>query len=282
MNTLISVIVPVYHGNQYLPGLVKNIEDVGERLEGHEIELILVNDSPEEELIPLQTTLQTKIITNEKNRGIHYSRVAGLKAAAGEWVVFLDQDDLLIAENYKAMVEQCNDADVIVGNGYYYRNGEKQLNFKNQRVMEYEVQQGQLLRIRNLIPSPGEVLIRRSAVPKQWQENILQHSGADDWMLWLMLFAEGARFKTVDEKIYIHRSTNSGNLSFDLKKMWVSAHEMVEILRKSGIYTAHQLSTLSRAIDFKYYQDSRSIKPWQWIYYIDRVIDNTVYKLKTR
>ena len=282
MNTLISVIIPFYKGNQYLPELVQNLEDVEKEIQkkGFNLELIIVNDSPEIKIELPATPIPVKTIINAKNSGIHFSRAAGLKAAGGEWVIFLDQDDLLIAENCKAMVQRCGDADVVVGNGYYYRSGEKQLNYKNKAVMDYLIRQQMFLGIRNLIPSPGEALIRRKAVPEEWQENILTHSGADDWMLWLMLFDEKAVFTTVPDTVYIHRSTNSGNFSFNLKKMWISAHEMVEVLGKNSGYTKKELNILSRAIDFKYYQDSKNIKSYQWFYYIDRVIDNVIYKIK--
>lgn len=283
MNTLISVIVPFYKGNQYLPELVKNLEDVDKAVKGagYHLELIIVNDSPEIDINLPSTHIPHRIITNAKNSGIHFSRAAGLKAAEGEWVIFMDQDDLLIADNYNSMMQECGDGtDVIVGNGYYYRSGEKQLNYKNRAVMDYLIRGQMFIGIRNLIPSPGEVLIRKSTVPRAWQENIVQHSGADDWMLWLMLFDKQAVFTTVPETVYIHRSTDHGNLSFDLKKMWVSAHEMVEILQKSSSYSSHDLNTLSRAIDFKYYKDTGKIKPYQWFYYIDRVLANVVYKTK--
>jgi hypothetical protein len=45
---------------------------------------------------------------------------------------FLDQDDLLIVENYCFLLQLCaNDFDItVVGNGYYYRNDRHDTNYK--------------------------------------------------------------------------------------------------------------------------------------------------------
>jgi hypothetical protein len=49
--TLISFVVPFYHGNQYIDGLVSCVSDINKRLvakTGDSVELIIINDSPDE------------------------------------------------------------------------------------------------------------------------------------------------------------------------------------------------------------------------------------------
>ena len=64
--------------------------------QGYELEVILVNDSPWKKLEAEASNNQyIKVITNPENKGIHYSRVSGLSQATGDYVMFLDQDDLI-------------------------------------------------------------------------------------------------------------------------------------------------------------------------------------------
>ena len=104
----VSVITAFYDGNKYMPDYLECMKANSKNLEatGHELEVIIVNDSPwvqvelDEKLsdktsenVGGQTTFT--VINQEQNTGIHGARVAGLKAATGDYVMFLDQDDSL-------------------------------------------------------------------------------------------------------------------------------------------------------------------------------------------
>lgn len=73
----ISIITPFYKGNKYMENYFKNIKKIKEK---NNIEIIIVNDSPEEKIIINEdiSELKIKIIENEKNYGIHKARVIGL------------------------------------------------------------------------------------------------------------------------------------------------------------------------------------------------------------
>ena len=62
------------------------------------IELIIVNDSPYDivEIPKIKIDFSFKIIDHEINSGIQQARVTGLKACSGDYVLFLDQDDVLV------------------------------------------------------------------------------------------------------------------------------------------------------------------------------------------
>ena len=94
----VSVITPYYQGREYLDRYCGMMEQNRSRLEpGDELEVLLINDSPWEKVVLPggERFSWIRILENEKNRGIHASRVAGLACALGESVLFLDQDDEL-------------------------------------------------------------------------------------------------------------------------------------------------------------------------------------------
>lgn len=279
----ISVIIPFYNGNRFVMELLNNLSQVQKNISSKynvNIEVVMVNDSPEVEIeYNLLTNIDIKVIKNEKNVGIHASRVNGLRHASGDWIIFLDQDDFLIPEKYITQLDNLEDEDVIVGNGYYYTKGNRKLIFSNKRSMEYLIREKTLVGIRNLIPSPGECLIKKSCIPNYWIDNTLIFNGADDWMLWLLLFNSKVKFKVNESVVYIHRSTDNGNLSFDLDKMLLSCNEMLRILKKNKAYSTNKCEILKRAINFKYLLDVRKITLYDFVRYYDRFIANIIYKI---
>ena len=284
--TLISFVVPFFHGNQYINGLVSCVSDINKRLSdktGDSVELIIVNDSPEEAVIHNDfSNMKIKIINNNENQGIQASRINGLRQANGKWINFLDQDDLLITDNYLSYLDYMdNKADVIISNGYYERHGERQRIFKNQKVQNYYIQERQLINIRNLIPSPGESLIRKDVIPKEWQNNVLNNNGADDWLLWLLLYSDGAKYVANPNDIYIHRTTDQGNLSFDYEKMYKSCENMMSILKNDVYFSSQKWNRLDRAIEFKYLKDTSRITLLDYLKYFDCFVNNLVYKIMT-
>ena len=92
---LVSIIVPIYNVEQYLPACLDSL--VNQTL--RDIEIICVNDgSPDNSADIVRKYMQAdsriKLIEQE-NRGLSGARNAGLKVAKGEYVYFMDSDDWL-------------------------------------------------------------------------------------------------------------------------------------------------------------------------------------------
>ena len=92
---LISVIVPVYNALATLPRCAKSI-----LTQSHSrLELILVDDGSADGSGGLCDALaladERVRVIHQKNGGVSTARNAGLAAAAGRWVVFVDADDAL-------------------------------------------------------------------------------------------------------------------------------------------------------------------------------------------
>lgn len=279
---LISVIVPFYYGNRYLKRLMESINEVTTEI-SHiaDIEVIIINDSPDEPIqFPIIAVRNTYVYNNDKNCGIQQSRINGLEKANGEWVIFLDQDDELISDGFKTQIELSKNADVVVGNGFYHMGLVNHMIYKNISVMNYLIQKDRFIEIRNLIPSPGECLIRKEAITTQWKDNVLQRNGADDWFLWLTLFSSGAIFKVNEKCVYRHNDSEGMNLSADLAKMRESSLEMAEILEKEEILSVSEATKLKKAIEFKYCQDSHRLTVGNVFHFIQPIWMNICYKAR--
>ena len=205
----ISVVTPFYEGDRYMQDYVDCMEKNREMLAqaGHELEVILVNDSPWKTLMaPANGGQYFRVLTNSENRGIHYSRVSGLAEATGEYVMFLDQDDLLAEDGLLRLMEVAlkNPSDIIIGNAnlgqadgsnlVWYRTADHvKLIWDLQTYLNVGIQ----------IISPGHTCIYKKAIPKEWTEYICTYNGADDYFLWLLMLSKGVEFKYIDKVLYL-------------------------------------------------------------------------------
>ena len=101
---LVSVIVPVYNAEMYIPQCVDSI--LGQTL--HDIEIILVNDCSKDNSLELLNDYarrdpRVKVIDLPQNGGVANARNAGLKAAQSEYIAFIDDDDWVDTDRYEKM-----------------------------------------------------------------------------------------------------------------------------------------------------------------------------------
>lgn len=234
----VSVIVPFYYGNKYIENIYETIRKNVEVLKNHKynniLELIIVNDSPNEKInLPSQLmNYKIQFIEHKKNFGIQQARVTGLSHASGDYIIFLDQDDELSEDCIYKELEQISTADVLVCNAWLENSaGEKTLLYRTKGMLKNALQLEPYLIGHNRIVSPGQCMIKRVSIPSAWITNIMDVNGSDDLFLWILLFAKGGIFKGCPEAVYIHKYTGE-NLSAESEKMTISTISMIKYLRK--------------------------------------------------
>ena len=91
MSPLVSVIVPVWNGARYLDAALQSIWQQGVS----ELQVIVVNDGSTDETKQMLDDYGTAVTTiHQSNQGPAAARNAGLQHATGEFVAFLDADDV--------------------------------------------------------------------------------------------------------------------------------------------------------------------------------------------
>lgn len=252
----ISVIVPVFKGKKYLHHLVEllnsNLYLFKQEFLG-EIEILFINDDPMDKLQVLDfyrqdTELQIRILNSDINRGIHGTRVYGLGIAKGDYIVFLDQDDV-VERNY--IVSQCRkigDADAVICNGYwsgYLMPGVQKI--YSDREQQREAVMLQTHWNRNPIVSPGQMLIKRAEIPAVWTENIIKENGADDYFLWIAMLKEMKKININEDKLYTHIG-HDRNASSNMRGMWKSKKEVFTVLLGNGYLSEEEHDRLNRQL----------------------------------
>lgn len=87
----LSVIIPVYNGEKYLAEAVASAKE--QRWPGG-TEIVIVDDGSTDGTLPLARTLGDVVFTQPRG-GAAKARNAGVGAASGAWIMFLDADDVL-------------------------------------------------------------------------------------------------------------------------------------------------------------------------------------------
>ena len=115
---LISVIVTVYNRENMIQRCIESILNQTEV----QTELLLVDDDSRDRSLKICRSYEEEHgdikVFHDKNRGISQCRNVGLDNATGEFIVFLDDDDIMTPGSLKLMLDAMHkyDVDIVVGN----------------------------------------------------------------------------------------------------------------------------------------------------------------------
>ena len=112
---LVSIIIPVYNAKAHLEACVQSILDQSYQ----QFELLLIDDGSSDGSSGLCDELSQKSekirVIHKENGGVSTARNRGLEEARGEFIIFVDCDDV-ISQNYvESFIESSGDADLVIG-----------------------------------------------------------------------------------------------------------------------------------------------------------------------
>lgn len=113
---MISIIVPIYNAEKYLEDCIRSVlcQDF------EDWELILIDDGSTDDSLLLANNYarDTRIrIIPKPNEGVTFTRWVGVAQASGEWVMFLDADDMLAPGSLSLIAHELNEGVDIVSFG---------------------------------------------------------------------------------------------------------------------------------------------------------------------
>jgi glycosyltransferase involved in cell wall biosynthesis len=188
----VSVIVPVYNGERFIQQSIDSA--LGQSISDHEV--IIVNDgSTDHSAALVQDLFPTARLINQHNQGAAAARNAGIEVARGEFVAFLDCDDLwdetklerqleLHRRYPDALASYCDHRIIDAAGRVTGKTG----------ALDYPRWSGRILRELiqgNCIVSPSVLVARRSAVIEAGGFDCRQPAGSDDWQLSMHIAALG-------------------------------------------------------------------------------------------
>ena len=194
----ISVIIPVYNGVDYISQAINSALVQTET----EIEVIVVNDGSTDETGKAVLEINDRRIRliNQANAGVSAARNAGIDASSGEWLAFLDADDVWFPSKLAIQSQWFERADIVAGNA-------KILGSQTNLLPRGKLDDLNLRQIYHLLeggtPPLSSVCVRRSAVRENRFDDSLKFG--EDLEFWLRLVAQGATLYASDEPVYEYR-----------------------------------------------------------------------------
>lgn len=111
---MVSIIVPVYNGEDHLEKCVRSILAQTEK----KLQLILVNDGSVDGTGWLCDRLAAEdgrvTVIHQSNAGVSAARNAGLDAAKGEYIGFVDADDWIAPDTYEQALAAMGSCDMVM------------------------------------------------------------------------------------------------------------------------------------------------------------------------
>ncbi len=121
---LISIIVPVYNVEKYLPKCMDSI--INQTLK--DIEIICINDGTKDNSLEILNQYAKKDkrikVISQPNSGLGSTRNNGIPLAKGKYISFIDSDDWIDYDFYEKLYEASNDDDIVMTTNIidYYEN----------------------------------------------------------------------------------------------------------------------------------------------------------------
>lgn len=119
MGPLVSVIVPVYNLENYIGKCLSSLKEQSYS----DVEIIVINDGSTDGSLQILNNYAASdpriVIIDQENAGVSAARNAGISAASGEYLLFVDGDDYVGSGYIRSLVEAAepNSADLVIG-GY--------------------------------------------------------------------------------------------------------------------------------------------------------------------
>lgn len=230
MKPTVSVIIPCYKTAATLPEAIETALNQTHPA----VEVIVINDgSPDDTDRAVQPYLGRIRYLKQENRGLSAARNSAFRTSKGDFICFLDADDLLLPRKFELQLAKFkNEPELgVVLSGYFDVDADGTTIIQQvkkdwgpdalERLLNHEVFPPHVPLIRR------EVLERSSLFP----ENIDTGESQEDWQLWLDLALDGVRFGSVPEPTCMYRRNRQGSISSNLLKHNDGARRVVRWLQ---------------------------------------------------
>ena len=245
---LISVIIPVYNGEKTIKETILSV--LNQTFE--DWELIIINDGSTDSTIEIITQIQDNRIRvfNFENAGLARSRNRGIDHSQGEFISFLDADDLWTTDKLEAQFQTLqNNPKVMVAYSWtdYIDQSSQFLHSGRHITINGNVYQHLL--VNNFLENGSNPLIRKQALNQVGGFDSSINSVAD-WDMWLRL-AAGYQFVAVPLPQILYR-VSARSMSSQIKNQERECLKVIEKAFKSAPESQQNLKCLSLSNLYKY------------------------------
>ena len=213
MNNLVSIITPCYNSSLFLDDCINSVLDQSYS----KWELLIVDDASTDNsksIILQYSKIDNRIkpIFLDKNIGAPASRNIALKNAIGDYIAFLDSDDLWLNEKLAIQLRFMLNKNINFSFSSYHTVSQNGLILGKKIVAPSQISYNEYLK--NTIIGCLTVMLKRSHF-KDLQMPLLRSS--HDMALWLNLLRKGENAYGIKKSLAKYRIVNSSNTSNKFK-----------------------------------------------------------------
>jgi glycosyltransferase involved in cell wall biosynthesis len=250
-NPLVSVIIPAYQVAVFIRAAIDSV--LAQTCSDNEI--IVINDgSPDTEELEKRLAAYAHLITyiRQPNQGAGAARNAGIRAARGEFIAFLDGDDVWLPEFLSAQINLINSDD---GYDLVYADAANITGSSVSRLtnMDFNPSVG-LVTAESLITAQcnvvtSSVVARRKLIVEVglFDEDF---PNSQDFDLWLRLAKDGARMN-YQKKVLVHRRVYQGSLASDPFKSLGGEIKVLEKTEQRSDLTSAERAAVLRTLNLR-------------------------------
>lgn len=207
----ISIIMAAYNAEMTIEKAVKSV--LAQTYQN--FELLIIDDCSTDDTVKVLQGIhdhRIRLIQNERNRGVSYTRKHGLDEARGEWIAILDSDDKWAPDKLEKQMElqkQKNAELIFTGSAFMDSEG-KTIDWVLH--IPEKIAYRQLLK-QNLI-SNSSALVRKKLYAEHYTFGDQMH---EDFAIWLKILKTGVMAYGIDEPLLIYRLSAASKSSNKLK-----------------------------------------------------------------
>lgn len=230
MKPMVSIIIPMYNSESYIGQTIQSVLDQS----CQDFEIIVMNDGSTDNSEAVVMSMQAKDkrirYKYKPNSGVSDTRNKGIEIMKGEYVAFLDADDVWKQDNLQKKIDLLNQT----GKGWVFSNLEY-IDENNQPLTvpvgnfkPYNLTENLLLWEGDVVPGPcSNIIVRADFLGNDIRFDTRLSSPADrDFCLQLSAKEEGVY---LDEKLWLYRLHSKSMTSVNVKVV----DEMVCLYKKA-------------------------------------------------
>lgn len=236
----VSIIVPVYNAEKYLDDCLKSIITQTYK----NLEIILINDGSTDNSLKVcykyKEIDERIVVVNNKNHGVSYSRNCGIKIATGNYIVFIDSDDVIDIRYIEKLIEPTKKEDydlIICGLTHKFREKEKWISKKeiisNLDKLTGNIKLDYRFLVHYYLEVPVVKLFKKNIIDKNnitFPENLLI---SEDQVFNREYIKHVKNYTYIDEYLYMYYHRNNNSLSMRKgEDYWKSDLENVLLMKK--------------------------------------------------
>lgn len=240
---LISVIIPCYNQAQFLEETLNSVLSQSYK----NWECLIINDGSTDNSLDICNTFKTKddrfLLFDIKNKGRSNARNIGLDQAKGEWIQFLDSDDVLHKDKFlNSLAVQKKDSGMIITDFLRFRKtidkprrafcdlSKVTFNYKS-LLLQWEIN----------FTIPIHCGLFRKSILKSIKFNTDLNAN-EDWCFWLEFYKNEFSTEYVNQKLVFYRMNQNGTVA--------NFHHMEENTKLAKLYIFNNLEDHYKSLFF--------------------------------